>query len=159
MSIAEMAFKEDVRSSLSRLDGQLIPVLEALVRHQYPPQVVALQFEVFSDGFTCEFPVRAFFVDSKNCEFFLYVDGEATYPSPVDPGLLEIDCVYPVALEEKLESESPDSDAWRLATEELFSWFLSCWQNAGGREFPLGATISRHDFRSELDLVTGKMIR
>ncbi|MGN6481476.1 hypothetical protein [Luteibacter sp.] len=134
-------------------------MLEALVHHQYPPQVVALQFEAFSDGFTYEFPVRAFFVDSDNCEFFLYVDGEATYPSPVDPGLLEIDCVYPYALEEKLESESPDSDAWRLATEELFNWFLSCWQKAGGRKFPLSATISRHDFRSALDLMTGKMVR
>jgi hypothetical protein len=57
MSIAEMSFREEVRSSLSRLDGSLIPVLEALIHHQYPPQVVALQFEVFSDGFTCKFPV------------------------------------------------------------------------------------------------------
>ena len=157
MSLAEQTFRQQVRSNLSSLEASLIPVLSALVSYQYPSQVAALDFEVFSDGFTRNFPVRAFFLDSSNTEFFLYVDGTATYPSPVDPGLLEIDYVYPPELEDQLEAESPDSDPWHIATTELLDWFLSCWRKAGGERFPLAATIAHHDASSELNLLTGNL--
>ena len=159
MSIAELTFQQQVRSSLSKLDLLLIPVLGALVSHQYPGQVVALDFEIFSDGFTTGFPVRAFFLDSRNTEFFVYVDGQATYPSPVDPALINIDFVYPAELEDQLENESPGSDPWHIATAELLDWFLSCWQKAGGDGFPLAATIAHHDSSSELNLINGKIQR
>ncbi|CAN7265887.1 hypothetical protein LJR168_003601 [Pseudoxanthomonas sp. LjRoot168] len=159
MSISEQTFQLQVRSSLSQLDTLLIPVLSSLVTHKYPDQVVALDFEIFSDGFTSEFPVRAFFLDEKNCEFFVYVDGQATYPSPVDSALINIDCVYPADLEDQLESESPDSDPWHIATTELLDWFFSCWQKVGGQGFPLAATIAHHDSTSELNLITGKTQR
>jgi hypothetical protein len=159
MSIADLTFQQHVRSSLSQLDGSLIPVLETLISHQYPAQVAALDFEIFSDGFTTGFPVRAFFLDSQNSEFFVYVDGQATYPSPVDPDLIQVDCVYPVELEDQLESESPGSDPWHIATAELLEWFLSCWQKAGGQQFSLAATIAHHDSSSELNLITGKTQR
>ncbi|WP_312319008.1 hypothetical protein [Stenotrophomonas sp.] len=159
MSIEELAFQQNVRSSLSQLDGQLIPVLESLISHQYPAQVAALDFEIFSDQFTEGFPVRAFFLDNTNTECFVYVDGRATYPSPVDPGLLEIDCVYPVSHEEQLEMASSDSDLWQIATSELLDWFLACWMKAGGQNFALAATIAEHDSRSELNLMTGETQR
>ena len=156
MSPAELTFQKHVRSSLVELDALLIPVLGALVSHQYPREIAALDFEIFSDGFTSGFPVRAFFLDSRNSEFFVYFDGQATYPSPVDPALISIDCVYPVELEEQLEAESPGSDPWHIATKELLEWFVSCWQKAGGQRFPLAATIAHHDSSSELNLITGK---
>ena len=156
MSTGELKFQEQVRAALAELSTSMVTALQALVDYRYPEQVAALDFEIFSDSFTSGFPARAFFLDRRNCEYFLMVNGQATYPSPVDPGLLDIDCVYPVELEDQLELESPGSDPWHIATEEFFQWFLGCWHMAGGRDFPLPATIAPHDSSSELDLITGR---
>lgn len=155
-AVAETAFREHVRGRLAGLESALVPVLAQLVVHEYPSEVVAVDFEIFSDGFTSRFPVRAFFMDEMNCEHFVYVDGEASYPSPVDPGLLEIDGVYSESVEEKLFGDNPDVDPWSLATTELSQWFLACWINAGGKHFKLAATIAHHDSSKELNLKTGE---
>ena len=159
MSPAELTFQQHVRLSLSQLDGLLIPVLRTLVDYRYPDEVAALDFEIFSDEFTSGFPARAFFLDKQNCEYFVRVDGKATYPSPVDPALIAVDCIYPVEIEDQLQAESPGSDPWHLATMEFLDWFLSCWQKAGGQGFPLVATIAHHDSSSELNLITGESQR
>jgi hypothetical protein len=156
LSAPEKEFQRLVRACLEALGPKLTPVLASLIEHQYPREVVALDFEVFSDQFTRGFPVRAFFLDRENSEFFVRVNGEATYPSPVDPGLLEIDSVYPDEIEDDLVVASPDSDPWHIATNELFDWFLSCWKNAGGSNFRLAASIAHHDSSAEIDLITGK---
>jgi hypothetical protein len=153
---AEATFRGRVRERLATLEPVLLPILGALISHKYPSDVVALDFEVFSDGFTSSFPVRAFFMDDSNTEFFVYADGVATYPSPVEPGLLDIEYVYPDTIEEELVGESPDSEPWELATSELLEWFLQCWMKAGGSAFGLAATISRHDSAKELNLKTGR---
>ena len=158
-SAPEQEFQQLVRAGLAALDADLTRALASLVRHEYPTEVLALDFEVFSDGFTRGFPVRAFFLDHQNSEFFIYVDGQATYPSPVDPGLLEIDCVYPEEIEEALTSASPESDPWHIATAELFDWFLACWRKAGGNSFRLLATLAHHDSSTELNLITGNTQR
>ena len=153
----EQQFQQKVRESLDCLTPQLVPVLTALVQHKYPPEVAAIDFEIFSDAFCSQFPVRAFFLDSNNTEFFLFVDGQATYPSPIDPGLLEIDCVYPQLLEDDLSEASPECDPWHLATLELLRGFQSCWDKSGGRGFHLAATIAHHDSSEELNLLTGEV--
>lgn len=68
----EQEFREGVKGCLVQLTDKVIPLLQKLIRHDYPDEVVSLDFEVFTDGFTQEFPVRAFFMDSDNTEFFLY---------------------------------------------------------------------------------------
>jgi hypothetical protein len=68
----------------------LVAVLRQLVEHEYPKEVVSIDFEVFTYGFTEGFPVRAFFMDSTNSEYFVAIDGSYRYPSPVDPDLLHI---------------------------------------------------------------------
>lgn len=133
----------------------LVSVLKKLVVHKYPEEVFALSFEIFPDSFTSQFPVRVFFMDSKNCEHFEYVDGIAQYPSPAAPDLLEVDEVYPEELEEVFE-ENENLDLWTLAAAETAVWFYDCWKKAGGKRFTLGATIADHDSSEELNLKNGK---
>ena len=156
LSAPEQKFQRLVRASLAALEPSLTPVLASLIGHKYPSEVVALDFEVFSDEFTSGFPVRVFFLDRRNTEFFVWVDGKATYPSPVDPGLLDIDCVYPEEIEEELTIASPESDPWHIATNELFDWFMNCWRKAGGNNFRFAASIAHHDSTTELNLINGK---
>jgi hypothetical protein len=155
LSPVEQTFQRQVRAYLAPHGTHLSKVLERLIQHRYPPEVAVIDFEVFSDGFTTGFPVRAFFLDHHNTEFFQFIDGKAAYPCPVDPGLLEIDSVYPEKLENELTSASPESDPWHLATEEFLTWFHSCWLSAGGNGFGLHATIAHHDSTKELNLLTG----
>ena len=100
MSSIKEQFQEEVRKYLDRLTDQLTSVLKQLVEYSYVPEVKSLDFEVFCDGFTQEFPVRAFFMDEDNGEHFISIDGQAQYPCPINPGLLEIERVYPPELEE-----------------------------------------------------------
>jgi len=151
----EHTFQQQVRTCLEALSARLVPVLAELIHHNYPREVVALDFEIFSDGFTSQFPVRAFFLDANHTEYFLFVDGQATYPSPVDPGLLDVEGIYPQELEDELVAASPESDPWDLATVEFLSWFQSCWNQAGGNEFPLAATLAHHDSTKKINLLTG----
>lgn len=153
---AEHIFRQGVRDGLAKLDPQIEDVLRSLVSYEYPPEVFALSFEVFSEGFTSGFPVRAFFMDRSNTEHFLWEGEKAKYPSPVDPGLLEIDHVYTEELEEELEEKSPESDSWSIATGELIQWFAKHWQRVGGATFRLVATIAPHDSSEEFNLKSGR---
>lgn len=152
---AELGFRNSVQASLAKLDNQISRVLESLVTHKYPDEVFALSFEVFSDGFTSGFPVRAFFMDRTNTEYFIFDGGEAKYPSPVDPSLIEIECVYPEELEEELEVSSPNLDTWEIASDELIHWFAKHWESVDGLNFPLVATIAIHDSSKEFNLKSG----
>jgi hypothetical protein len=80
-------FKAAIREGLRAYEDSLIAVLRLVVTHNYPSPVVAVAFEVFPDSWSQGFPARAFFLDESNSEYFIYVDGEARYPSSVDPGL------------------------------------------------------------------------
>ena len=151
----EQKFRPIVREGLAKLDCQIAGVLASLIAHPYPPEVFALSFEVFSDGFTSGFPVRAFFMDRSNKEHFVWENGQAQYPSPVDPGLLETDHIYADELEEELDGVAPEFDHWAIASEELIHWFASHRRRAGGSTFPLVATIAVHDSSGEFDLKSG----
>jgi hypothetical protein len=151
----ELTFRKSVQRSLAKLDPQITSALLSLIKHPYPPEVFALSFEVFSDGFTSGFPVRVFFMDRSNTEHFVVEDGVANYPSPIDPGLIEIECVYPEKLEEALEKKAPELDIWEVATEELINWFAGHWNRSGGAKFPLAATIACHDSSKEFNLKSG----
>jgi hypothetical protein len=155
MSI-EQEFKEQVIEHLEKLSDHLKPVLKELIEYDYPDEVDTLAFEIFVDGFSSEFPVRAFFMDKDNSEHFIYIDGKAEYPSPVDPDLLKIDQVYPYELEEEYTNKDESLDPWQIATNELIEWFSKCWQAAGGKAFKLKANIAPHDSNHEFDLVEGK---
>jgi hypothetical protein len=153
LSASAEIFRSEVQQYLSVLDLSLVDVLRALIEYDYPAEVFALSFEVFSDSFTSQFPARVFFVDRNNTEFFLYTEGEAQYPSPIAPELLEIDGIYPDEIEEALEALDPHADAWQIATQEFITWFAKCWGVAGGASFPLVATIVSHDSEQEFNLV------
>lgn len=155
MSI-EKEFRSAVRGHLERLNAQLIPVLKQLISHEYPDEVFAICFEIFPDSFSSGFPIRAFFMDEDNSEYFIEIAGEAEYPCPVDPGLLEIDEVYPEELEATLEASAEELDPWAIASHEAALWFLERWRQAGGNAFPLEATIAEHDSSEELNLKTGE---
>jgi hypothetical protein len=154
----ESEFRSEVRKHLEPLAKNLVPLLSQLIRHKYPKEVEALVFEVFSDGFTSGFPARVFFMDGENSEFFIYENGEAQYPSPIDPDLLDIEQVYPDELEERFSSQDEDLDTFTLAGLELIDWFAKCWNQAGGNEFPRTALITIHDDTEVLDLKTGVWI-
>ncbi len=153
MNNVKEQFQEEVRNHLDKLTDQLVPVLKQLVEYSYVPEVKSLDFEVFCDGFTEGFPVRAFFMDEENCEYFIYVDGQAQYPGAIDPDLLEIESVYTVDLEEKYLEQDEDLDTFTAAGELLITWFAECWKKAGGLSFPLQARIALHDDTRAFDLV------
>lgn len=149
----EAEFRSAVNRHLKPLRNDLILVLEKLIAHNYPAEVELLAFEVFSDCFWQNFPVRVFFMDSSNNEFFIEKDGEAAYPSPVDPGLLDIKYVYPRELEESFGQRDATLDVCSAAATELIAWFIGCWKAAGGERFTRKATIAIHDHPDYYDLM------
>jgi hypothetical protein len=114
-----------------------------------------LHFEIFPDHSTSGFPVRAFFLDRTSTEYFIEADDGPAYPSPVDPGLLEIAALYPTEVEERAELASADLDVWEVASEEIAISLLGCWRAAGGEGFSLHATVGPHDSSWEIDLRSG----
>lgn len=152
----EQEFSEKVLEHLYGLTASIKPVLKELIEYDYPKEVVSLEFEIFADGFTQGFPVRAFFMDAGNSEHFVYVNGEAQYPSPVAPELLEIEHVYPYELEEKYINEDEEFDLWSIAIDELIQWFSECWKEVGGESFQLKANIAPHDNDEVYNLVDSK---
>lgn len=157
MSIEE-EFKVKIAAHLNRLTDDIMPVLRELIEYDYPKEVDALAFEIFVDGFSSEFPVRAFFMDADDSEYFIMVDGKAEYPSPVDPRLLKIDYVYPYDFEEEYTEKDDSLDPWHVATNELIEWFSKCWLAAGGKHFKLNANIAPHDGNHEFDLKESKWV-
>lgn len=152
----EQEFSAKVQEYLNRLTSSIKLVLKELIEYNYPKEVVSLEFEIFADGFTQGFPVRAFFMDSDDSEHFIYVNDEAQYPSPVDPELLEIEHVYPYELEEKYINQDKEFDLWSIATDELIQWFSKCWKEVGGKSFQLKANIAPHDNDQAYNLVESK---
>src|SRR5262245_50276389 len=108
-------FQAEVVKCLEPLSSQLVPVLRQLVGYPFAPQVHHLDFEVFCDGFTTGFPVRAFFMDADNCEYFVYQNGKAVYPCDVDPELLQIESIYSREFEDGVSSQSEGLDHFTLA--------------------------------------------
>lgn len=157
MSLEEQ-FRSEVREHLEPLTKDLVPLLAQLVTYDYPEEVEALVFEVFPDGFTSGFPARVFFMDSENNEFFVCENGNAKYPSPIDPDLLNIDQVYPDELEERYSRQDDELDTFTLSGLELIDGFAKCWNQARGQKFPRVALIGMHDGTEVLDLKTGAWI-
>jgi hypothetical protein len=151
--MTEAEFQRRVTKALEQHTSALVPVLRQLINHEYPSEVVAVVFEVFAEDFTSGFPVRAFFVDHKNSEFFLFERGEARYPCPVDPGLLDIPSVYDRSIEEEVLAANHEADSYTLAGKALIPWFAACWLAAGGSSFGRQATINLHDDAEVYDLV------
>src|SRR5262249_13658805 len=134
----------------------LVAVLRQLVQHDYPPEVISVDFEVFSDTWSEGFPARAFFMDRSNCEYFIFVNGKAEYPSPVDPGLLDVPHIITPEYADSVFDRDPNLDTFTLGTEEFIPWFAACWRKAGGAAFKLRATIAEHDHTQEFNLVSGQ---
>ena len=149
-------FQAGVVRHLEPLSSQLVPVLKRLVAYPFAAQVHHLDFEVFCDGFTAGFPVRAFFMDADNCEYFVCVEGKARYPCDVDPELLKIGKVYSREFEEEFTRQDVDLDCFTLAGEALIPWFGQCWTAAGGQLFDRGACIVLHDDSRRYDLLRQK---
>ncbi|MBL4770905.1 MAG: hypothetical protein JKY61_07140 [Planctomycetes bacterium] len=149
----EQEFQRHVNDALEPHSQALISVLRQLVLHDYPHEVVSVEFEVFPQSFPSGFPVRAFFMDKDNTEFFISKDGAPAYPSPVDPELLELSRVYRADAAKDLLDADPDADDLTLAGEALIPWFSRCWLEAGGAVFTRSATISLHDGGRFFDLV------
>lgn len=147
----EQRLSDFVRSELDSLSGQLEAVLNRLVEEELPCEVAHVHFEVFPDGFTSGFPVRAFFLDQNNNEHFVMVDDKARYPTAIDPGLLEIPFVY--TRDQELEfSADQDLDVFTVAGNALIEWFKPRWRNAGGSSFQRRATIGLHDDLEPVEL-------
>jgi hypothetical protein len=151
----ESDFRNEIRARLLQIEEKLIDVMHKIIAYQYPAEVHAIDFEVFTNSFTLQFPARAFFLDKSNTEYFIYANGKAAYPSPVDPDLLEVENIYSEELEELFTIANPDADPWHIATSEFLPWFVSCWAKAGGDKFSLRASIALHDSSWEIDLATG----
>lgn len=142
-------FKAFMDAKLTVLNDRLDPVLRALRDEDFPESVAALHFEVFHDGFTDSFPVRAFFLDKNGSEHFEYVDGAPRYPTDIDPQLIKIDHVLTVAEEEMWEeavfTDDDDLGIWETQVAQLITWFRDRWLANGGVACKVTATIGGHD--------------
>jgi hypothetical protein len=147
-------FRTEFLYALACLEPALIAALRKFVRSDYPPEVVTLHFEVFSESWATDFPVRAFFLDENNGEFFVDVDGNAAYPTTVDPALLCGKRILSTAFEDDHAERYPDLDVSELGMQHLVPWFSLCWQRAGGHDFRRAATIAAHDDSKEYVLIT-----
>jgi hypothetical protein len=154
-SSTEQQFLRKFRRRLDGLRKKLEPVLAQLIIYNYPPEVAALDFEVFSDTWSGRFPARAFFLDKENTEFFVYEKGTATYPCSVDPSLLQ-DEILSWDEEQGLLKAEPALEISSLGVNEFVLWFAQAWVAARGQDFPLSATIAEHDADKEFNLVVGK---
>ncbi len=143
-----------VRKHLIPLGPDLIESLRRLLGTPLVPEVRRLEFEIFCDGFTEGFPVRTFFLDQHDSEHFVRRNGKLEYPSPVDPGLLAIEYVYPREVEAALATGDPDLDYLTIAGEAIVPWFAECWRAAGGSSFDREASIGLHDDSRRYDLRT-----
>ena len=74
----EREFRAEVARHLQPHSAALVAVLRRLIAEPFPPQVATVDFVVFCDGHTWQFPVRAYFVDENRTEVFVTVDGKAT---------------------------------------------------------------------------------
>lgn len=139
--------RAEVARSLAPLAAGLVAVLRRVISHSYPEQVVFIEFEVFADpsAFTEGFPVRAFFLDRNNTEYFEYVNGTAIYPANIDPGLLSTPGVISRETWNAWEQHDPEIDTYTMAAEAVIPWFSDCWKRAGGAAFRLPAFICLHD--------------
>ena len=149
-------FKSEFRSGLECLEEELTEVLRQLIQSEYPSEVVAIDFEVFPGTWSADFPARAFFLDSANCEHFVYVDGKAQYPSSVGPALLAGKGILTSEFEEKLFERSPDLDTFALGEQQFVAWFIDCWERVGGKKFQRNATVAVHGDGREFNLITRK---
>jgi hypothetical protein len=149
-------FKCAIHEGLRAHACTLIAVLRQIVTHEYPWEVVTVNFEVFPDSWSSGFPARAFFLDESNTEYFVFVEGKARYPSAVDPGLLKIPYIISHETEESFRLRNPYLDTFTVGAEEFILWFAECWRQAGGLAFPLRATIADHDGEREFILVTNE---
>ncbi len=156
MLTIENEFRTKLRDGLRRIEAALIEALKQIIDYKYPPEVFAVCFEVFPDSWSNSFPVRTFFLDASNNEHFVYVDGEATYPSPIDPGLIEVSEILPYEFEISIRERDPGFDYFTASADEFIAWFAPCWNRAGGIDFPLLATVADHDSDRELNLKTGE---
>jgi len=93
---------------------------------------------------------------SVSADSIRFDSGKAEYPSPVGSGLLHIENVYPIELEEEFENRDEDFDPWAAATAELIEWFSKCWLTAGGADFKLKADIAHHDSTRQFNLITSE---
>lgn len=163
-SNVKFEIKEEIRNfyqchcslCIQALSASIKPVLKELIEYDYPKEGVSLEFEVFVDEFTQGLPVRAFFIDANNSEHFVYVNGKAQYPSPVDPELLEIDHVYPCEFEEKYSDHDEILSVHDVATDEIIKWFSSCWREVCGESFQLKASIAPHDNDQVYNLIESR---
>ena len=149
-------FRSKLREGLRPLQDPLTTALQQLVEYEYPLEVVAIAFEVFPDTWSQGFPARAFFLDESNNEHFIFINGEVQYPSPIDPGMLDVAGIVTAEYENNLRVRDPNLDTFSIGAEEFIAWFAVCWQKAVGTEFQLRATIADHDSDRELDLRTGR---
>ena len=152
---AQKEFEREVDTHLQRLNDDIEDVLRQLIEQDYPEAVKGLAFEVFPDSFTSEFPVKVFFMDKYNAQYFVFDQGKPEVPSDVPPELLDIDEVYPYELEDEYELKADDFDPWDVATHALIQWFSTRWQAAGGDKFALNACITPTDTMDDFNLKTG----
>ena len=149
----EQEYRVGVRQYLDKLNKDIEGILTQLINHEYPDEVTCLDFEIFLDSFTRDFPVRVFFMDDDECEFFIEVDGVAQCPSPVDPDLLDIPCVYPYEYQESFTILDDKFNPWSAASNELIEWFSERWNSCGGSNFKRKAYIAPHDRANAFNLV------
>lgn len=146
---------QDVQSAvlnyLKTFDDSLLSVLKQLIQQRYPLEVKTLAFEIFSEQFSEQFPIRVFFLDEDHSEHFVMVNGEARYPSVIDPSLLLIDGVYSRDFECQYLSQG--IDIWTISSQVCMQWFIELWIKAGGGNCTLQATIAQHDSSARFDLI------
>lgn len=149
---AEKEFQRRITQALDVHSSAMVDVLRKLIAHDYPKEVESIDFVVFPMDFYSGFPMRVFFLDKNNTEFFITRNGEAEYPSPVDPDLLDIPQLCSASIEEEIFGEDPETDPWTLAGETMIGWLFRRWHEAGGAEFTRAATAALHDDKDYYEL-------
>lgn len=148
--------KDAVRAELAPLTGGVSAAIGKLTTFAYPPAVTRLDFEIFPDS---GFPVRVFFMDADNCEYFTFVEGRATYPSPIAPELFELDHAAAKTLVNTFLDMDEGLPVYEIIAETIIAWFAECWKASASAAFALDAAIALHDSRDSFDLRQQRRVR
>ncbi len=133
-----------VRRHLDAQSPLLVEQLRALVRQRFHPRVSRLRLEVLPGGLMGQLPLTVLMLDEANCPA---LHDDAAFPRRL---LEEVEHLIPLAEAEQIRQyDEAGVETIEVELQTLIEGVAACWIEAGGREFPLAASIGiRGDIES-----------
>lgn len=142
-----------VRQRLDARSPLLVEQLRAIVRQRFHPRVSQLRLEVLPGGLMGRLPLTIFMLDEAN---FHVLHNGAAFPGRL---LEEVEHIIPAAEAEWIRQYNEAGvETGEVELQTLIEWVGACWIEAGGRAFPLAASIGIRGDIESLNLKSGEWV-